>query len=1089
MKRLIPLMLVFALAACLAAGEGEARLLRTPDINGNRIVFGYAGDIWTVPTSGGTAQRLTSHDGLEIFPRISPDGKWIAFSGEYSGSRQVYVIPAAGGTPRQLTWYNDVGVMPPRGGFDHIILDWTPDSRNILVRANRTPYGRRNGKYFLVSLDGGLEKPLAIPEGGFGSFSPDGDQVVYTPICREFRTWKRTKGGRAQDVWIYDLKKNTSRRLTTFTGTDQHPFWFRDTIYFVSDRDLTLNWYAHDLKSGKTTAVTRFRDFDVLWPSGQNGVLAFEKGGYVFTLDTRTGKTEQVHIRIPSDRPGILPAFHNVAKFVSRFGYGISSSGKRAVFDARGDIFTIPAKEGITYNLTRSQGIREMYPAWSPDGRWISCISDRTGDYEIFLLDPAQKKAPRQLTRNTGVWKYPPVWSPDSRFLVFADMNRKLQLLDVESGALSEIDHGEVSDIHDFTWSPDSQWLVYAKTSTNYQDSLWLYSLKEKTPRLLLNDEYDNYAPEFSQCGKYIFFISKRDFRMNFSNFEFDFVYNKAERIYALALTAEVPLLFAKGNDRETPAPAPEAEKKTGKKAKKGTPAPETRIAVDFAGTARRVTAFPLPADNYNGLRAVKDALIYSKNGAVHRFDLKEKKDKAVISGIRGYDISADGKKLMYRSPDSTYGIVDLKPGQKVGAGKLDLSQVTMKLDPVKEWTQIYNEGWRIFRDWFYVRNMHGVDWKAVREKYAPLVKHVAHRADLDYIFGEMVGELNVGHTYVNWGDFAHVKRVNTGLLGAELEADSKAGRYRISHIFPGENWNEATRSPLTEQGIAVHEGDYLIRLNGENVTLKDNPYLFLENTVGQRIEITVSAHADAAEARTFTIKPVASEVQLRYIDWVRSRRAMVDRLSGGRIGYIHVPDTAVDGNRELFKGMYALRDKDALIIDERYNGGGWSPGKMIEALSRHKVSYWHRRGLKLRPEPVYAQDGPKVMLINHYSSSGGDNFPYWFRKQKLGPLIGTRTWGGLVGYGWSPGLVDGPSFAVPMSGIVGTDGEWVVEGVGIYPDIEVYDTPDAVAKGQDPSLEAAVKHLLEQLKKTPPQKISTPADPDRSGWYEKEIR
>ncbi len=1088
MKRILTAALIFSLAALILTAGEEGRLLRTPDINGELIAFGYAGDIWTVPASGGTACRLTSHPGLELFPRISPDGKWIAFSGEYSGTRQVHVIPATGGTPRQLTYYNDVGVMPPRGGFDHIILDWTPDSRKILIRANRTPYGRRNGKYFLVNLEGGLETPLAIPEGGFGSFSPDGKQIVFTPICREFRTWKRTKGGRAQDIWTYDLEKNTSTRLTTFVGTDQHPFWFGNTIYFVSDRDLILNWYAHDLKSGKTEQVTAFKDFDVLWPSGSNGILAFEKGGYIFTLDTATGKTNPVHVRIPSDRPAILPTFRNVKNFVSRFGYGISSSGKRAVFDARGDIFTIPEKEGITYNLTRSQGIREMYPVWSPDGKWISCVSDRTGDYEIFLLDPARKKPARQLTRDHKVWKYPPLWSPDSRTLMFSDMNRKLQLLDVTSGALTEIDHGGVSDIHDFAWSPDSQWVVYAKTAPNYQDSLWLYSVKENKAQCLLRDGFDNYAPEFSQCGKYVFFVSKRDFRMNFSNFEFDFVYDNAERIYALPLTTEAPDIFAKGNDLEKTGKAPEPEEKPKdkkKKAEKKKPA----IRVDFSSTAQRVVVFPLPPGNYGGLRAVKGALVYSQNGSVHRFDLEKKKSKSVISGIRGYDISADGKKLMYRAPGSKYGIIDIKPDQKVGTGALDLSDITMKIDPVLEWKQIFNEGWRIYRDWFYVANMHGVDWDKVRDKYAPLVKHVAHRADLDYIFGEMVGELNVGHTYVNWGDFQRVKRVDTGLLGAELKPDAKAGRYRITHIFPGENWNENTRSPLTEQGVDVREGDYLIQLNGRNVSLKDNPYLFLENTVGKRIEIVVSAKPDAAKTRSFIIRPIASEIQLMYIDWVRSRSEMVDRLSGGRIGYIHVPNTAVEGNRELFKGMYALRTKAALIIDERYNGGGWSPGKMIELLSRNVVSYWHRRGLKLRAEPVYAHDGPKAMLINHYSSSGGDNFPYWFRKQKLGPLIGTRTWGGLVGYGWSPGLVDGPSFAVPMSGIVGTDGEWAVEGVGIYPDMEVYDTPDAVAKGKDPSLEKAVAYLLKELKKHPVGKVKSPADPDRSGWFEKEIK
>ncbi|HDP94819.1 MAG TPA: hypothetical protein ENN40_05600 [Candidatus Aminicenantes bacterium] len=572
MKQFITAILVFTLAVYLAAEDKEARLLRTPDINGDRIVFAYAGDIWTVPAAGGNARRLTSHEGMEIFPRISPDGKWIAFSGEYSGSRQVYVIPADGGTPRQLTWYNDVGIMPPRGGFDHIVLDWTPDSRRILVRANRTPYGKRMGKYFLVSVEGGLETPLSIPESGFGSFSPDGRQIVYTPISREFRTWKRTRGGRAQDIWIYNLEKDSARRLTTFAGTDQHPYWFGNTIYFTSDRNLRLNWYAHDLESGNTREVTRFSDNDVLWPSGHNGLLAFEKGGRIHVLDTATEETRAVSVRIASDRPQTLPRFRNVAEFVSRFGYAISPSGKRAVFDARGDIYTVPAEKGITYNLTRSQGVREMFPAWSPDGKAIACISDRTGDYEIFLLDPAAKTPPRQLTRDHKVWKYPPSWSPDGASLLFADMNRKLQLLDVASGKITIVDQGERGDITDCAWSPDGKWIAYSKSGDNFLDSLYVYSVEKQTSHLLFHDGFDNYAPEFSACGRYLFFVSKRDFRMNFSNYEFDFIYNRAERIYAVPLTTDTPPLFPPQNDREVDPhqkKASEGKKKPAKKRKR----------------------------------------------------------------------------------------------------------------------------------------------------------------------------------------------------------------------------------------------------------------------------------------------------------------------------------------------------------------------------------------------------------------------------------------------------------------------------------------------------------------------------------------
>ena len=1098
-KFLITVCLIF-LTAIYGFSIKDARLLRMPDINKDLIAFVYTGDIWTVPSSGGEAKRLTSHEGMEIFPRISPDGKWIAFSGEYSGSRQVYVMPVTGGTPKQLTYYNDVGRMPPRGGFDYITMDWTPDSKKILVRANRTPFGERMGKYFLVDINGGLETPLQIPEVGGGSFSPDGKQIVYTPISREFRTWKRTKGGRAQDVWIYNLEKNTSRRITTFPGTDQHPIWYKNKIFFVTDRDLTLNFYSYDLDTKEFAKITDHDKFDVLWPSGQDGLVVYENGGCLYKLNLDTGKTEKVTVDINFDNPNILPYFKNVKDFISRFGAGISPSGKRAVFDARGDIFTVPAEKGITYNLTRTQGVREMYPVWSPDGSSIAYISDETGNWEIYVMNLKTKKT-EQVTKNHEVWKFPVEWSPNSKMLLFEDMNRELQIVDLASKKITKVDKGLWSDFDDYSWSPDSKWIMYVKTGANKLSSIWVYSLEKNEIQPLLDNQYENHSPIFSSCGKYVYFLSERDFNMDtFSNMEFDFVYSKTTRIYSVALTADAPKLFKDENDVEE---GPEADK-DGKGSEKGKKKPADKgkkdaakdkktpvTTIEFDGINDRVDAFPLPTDNYLGIADLDGNLLYRGDDGLYIFDMKEKKSELVIKGARIRGIAANKKKLLYQARDK-WGIIDIKPKQKVGDGELKLDGLTMKIDPKKEWKQIYNEGWRIYRDWFYVKNMHGVDWVKMREKYAELLPYVSHRADLDYIFGELVGELNAGHCYVNWGDFKRVERMDTGLLGVELEADNAAGLYKITKIYKGENWNENTRSPLTEQGINVKEGDYLVSLNGYDVTTKDNPYLFLENTVGKQIEIKVNAKPATQGARSYLVKPIRSELDLRYLDWVNSRKALVDKLSGGRIGYIHVPNTAIEGNRELFKGIYSQNDKDALIIDDRYNGGGWTPMKMIDKLAYNTISYWHRRGLIPRQEPGFAVDGPKVMLINHYSSSGGDNFPYWFRKRNLGPLIGTRTWGGLVGYGWSPGLVDGPSFAVPMSGIMGTDGEFIVEGVGVYPDegFEVYDLPEEIVKGHDPCIEKAVKYLLEQLGKNPPKKITkSPAEPDRSKWFEKEIK
>ena len=1064
----------------------NTKLLRMPDINRNLVVFVYAGDIWSVPAGGGDAKRLTSHQGLEIFPKISPDGRWIAFSGEYSGSRQIFVMPSAGGTPQQLTYYNDVGILPPRGGFDNYPLDWTPDSRKVLFHANRTPYGNRMGKYFLVDLDGGLETALQIPEAGGGTFSPTGREIVYTPISREFRTWKRYKGGRQQDIWIYDLVNNTSKRLTNFEGSDLHPIWHKDKVFFVSDRELVQNIFAYNLKDGKTEKVTAFKDYDVLWPSGEGGLVAFENDGNIYKLNLDFGTSERIAVNIRFDNPNTIPYFKNVSDTIG--GFEISPRGKRAVFEARGDIFTVPATEGVTYNLTDSQGVRELNPAWSPDGRFIAYCSDKTGEYEIYLMDTSENNAVIPLTTGGAAWKYQPVWSPDSTKLVFSDRNLLVQVVDVKTKAVSVVDKARRFELTDYAWSPDSKWLAYSKDGDNAQAAVWAYSLETGKTQRLTDEMYNCFGPVFSKCGKYLFFISQRDFVQSFSAFEFDYVYTQAARLYAVALTKDALPLLKDKNDMEEAKkedPVKKDEKPSPKEPAKEDKPKSATVKIDVEDIDARVVTLPPPRGNYAGIVPIDGGLIYFRAGEIHKFTFEDKRDVTIFAGLQGGAVSADGKKLMYQS-GSTYGIVDIAPGQKTGDGRLNLDDLSMKIDPLKEWSQIYTDGWRIFRDWFYAKNMHGVDWLKMRERYGKWVSYLSHRADLDFIFGELVGELNAGHCYISWGNFPRVERIQGGLLGAELEADAKAGRYVIKKIYRGENWHPDTRSPLTELGVEVKEGDYIIRLNGRDLTLKDNPYRLLENTAGKKTSIVVNGKPSTDGSREYWIKPVASEQALFYLDWVQSRRALVDKLSGGRIGYFHVPDTALAGNREFFKGMYAYYSKEALIIDERYNGGGFSTAVMIDMLGRRVTSYWARRGLEMTQDPAIAHDGPKAMLINHYSSSGGDAFPFNFRKRNLGTLIGTRTWGGLVGQSGNAGLVDGSAIGVATVGIVNKEGEWTVEGEGISPDIEVWDLPELVAQGRDPSVERAVAVLLEDLKKNPPRKPQKPADPDRSAWHEK---
>jgi len=1067
--------------------QEEARLMRFPDINKNMIAFVYAGDIWSVDASGGEARRLTSHSGMELFPKISPDGKWIAFSGEYSGSRQIFVMPSNGGTPRQLTFYNSVGVMPPRGGFDDVPLDWTSDSKNILFRANRTPFGDRNGKYYTISLDGGMEKPLPIVNGGFATLSPDNKKICFTPVDREFRTWKRYKGGRASDLWVYDLDKNTSEQITDFKGTDQLPVWFGDNIYFASDRNLKLNIYQYNTATKALKQMTSHADFDCMWPSGENGQMVYENGGFLYKLDLQSGKEEKITVNIHFDNPNILPYYKNVKDFVQ--AYEISPTGKRALISARGDIFSIPAENGPTYNLTNTQGVREIYPRWSPDGKYISYYSDASGEYEIYLLENKKGAAPRQLTSGSSAWKYDSEWSPNSKYMLYFDRTLQLKLVDVETGNTTVVTHADRDEIHSYSFSHDSKWITYDKEGSNGLGAVWVYNLEKAENKQLTDDRFNDGSPVFSVDGKYIWFVSDRDFNLDFSSFEFNYVYNKSAKIYAVALAADCPKLFKDKNDIEPvkeadkSAEEPKKDKKSKVEEKPAVALPKT-IQIDFEGINSRITAFPLKSGEFRNLVAIDGGILYISEGSLHKYTIEDKKDEEIMDAVSQAVVSADGKMMIYRS-GKDFGITKLTAAQKSGAGKLNLDDMVMKIDPKKEWSQIYTDGWRIFRDYFYVSNIHGVDWKGIKERYSPLVQYVSHRADLDYVLGEIISETNTGHSYVDWGDFEKVKRVDTGLLGAELVADQASGKYRIAKIYAGENWNEARRSPLTEQGVNVKEGDYLLAINGTAVNLSMNPYELLENTLGKTVEITVNSIPDAAGARTSAIKPISSELELLNLNWVNERRAMVDKLSGGKIGYIYVPNTSTDGNRELFRGIYAYNEKEALIIDDRYNGGGFIPDVMTGLLERKTLSYWQRNGLSPMKTPGVAHNGPKVMLTNGYSSSGGDAFPYYFRKKGLGQLIGTRTWGGLVGMSGNAGLVDGGYIAVPRFGIYDENEQWIIEGTGVSPDIEVVDRPEQLAKGIDPCIEKAVDVLLKQLQENPVKKVNAPTPPDRSGWNE----
>lgn len=1080
-------LLALVCASAVSAVEEETRLLRFADIHDERVAFVYAGDLWTAPVTGGDATRLTTDVGLELFPKFSPDGRFIAYSAEYSGSRQVWVVPAEGGTPRQLTFRNDVGSMPPRGGFDYQVMDWTPDGEHVLFRANRLPWSERMGRPYLVPLAGGDERPLEIPESGGGTLSPDGTRLAYTPIDREFRTWKRHQGGRAQDVWIYDLAAHTSERITDWKGTDNQPVWFGETIYFTSDRDGgRLNLWAYDLRSGQTTRVTDHRDFDVLWPSGGPGGIVYECGGRLHHFDPRSGSSRPISIRVGGDFPNKLPRFENVAGLI---GSGaISPSGKRAVFSARGDIFSVPAEHGVTQNLTRTPGTRELGASWSPDGRHVAYLSDRSGEYEIYVRAADGSGDERRVTSGGGVWRFAPVWSPDGKRFALGDSRQTLSVVEVQSGAVVTVDRGTHNNITTYRWSPDSRWLVYDKLGESGFASIYVWSVEGRSPLRLTDGLTNDYEASFDPEGVYLYFLSDRDFNLTFSGYEFNYFYTNPTRVYAATLRADGPALLVPKNDEESTAPgeAPsddgdEKKDKNGKKAAKADAAAVVKpVQIDVEGFAARVMALPGPSDAYRDVTAIKGGVLFVQGQggetALKRFNVADEKVETIVEAVSSYDVSRDGKKLLYARGE-TFGIVEIKPGQKVGDGKLDLSGMNARIEPEAEWRQIFADAWRITRDWFYDEGMHGLDWMAMRELYEPLVAHIAHRADLDYILGEMGGELSAGHFYVNWGDMPRPKRIDGGLLGAEFERH-ESGYYRVERIFPGENWHLDFRSPLTMPGVDVEEGDFILAVNGRSTRDVENFYRLLEHQAGKQVVLRINERPDESGARDQRVVAIAAESELRYLDWVSSRRAMVDELSGGRIGYVHLPNTAADGNRELSKYFYPQAHKDALIIDVRYNGGGFIPDRMIELVSRPQLSLWARRGVAPTRTPGFAHAGPKACLINGYSSSGGDAFPYYFRKLGLGPLIGTRTWGGLIGISGNPGFLDGGSVNIPTFRILDTDGNWVVENVGVAPDIEVLDLPERVARGEDPTLQKAVEVLLDELRRNPPQPVEVPEPP-----------
>src|ERR1044071_554383 len=865
MKKLIIILALVASTAGAFAQTNLTRLLRQPDIHGDTVAFVYGGDIWLASAKGGEARRLTSDAGMEYFPKFSPDGKWIAFTGDYSGSRQVFVISVDGGMPRQLTFYNDVGSIPPRGGIDNRVLDWTPDGKSILFNPHRLPWSDRMPAHYIIPFEGGMETKLAIPEGSAGSYSPDGKRLAFTHIEREFRTWKHYRGGRAQDVWIFDLTNNSAEKITDTPWTDNQPVWIGDTIYFVSDRPdgARLNLWSYDLKTKQTKKVTSHTDFDVLWPSGDRTQVVYENGGYIYRFDSTSGKDERIPIHVYSDFKTTLPYFKNVQQNIE--SYSLSPGGARALCVARGDVFTAPAKEGEIRNETQTPGIRERDASWSPDGKWIAYLSDRDGgDYEIYVRNADGSGGERQITHDARAWRFAPIWSPDSKMFAFSDKDLTLRVVDVASGKVTDVDKDQYGDITHYRWSPDSKWIAYTKLNEARFPSIYVYSVGDAKSYRLTNGRANDQEPVFDPKGRYLYFTSTRDFNLTFSAGEFNYVYTDPQRVYVATLSADGPALFLPQSDEEkaTTPPAPEKKEEPKKDA-------AIVVKIDPAGFENRVRAIPGPSGTYDSLVALNNGILYLTGDGNQRtlkfYNIDDRKEETIVENIRGYDISNNLEKLIVRTANG-YSILAPKPGPKPAHSALKLEHLEMKVDPRAEWAQELTDAWRILRDWFYDPNMHGNDWNAIRAKYGALLPFVANRNDLDYIFGELAGELNAGHVYVSPAPGSGPDRVDNGLLGADIVPDS--GYFRIAHIFPGENWQDSSRSPLTQPGGKGRGGDYILAVDGPSTKGVDNFYRLLENKATRVVSLLVNSKPDTAGAHEEKVRPVKKETNLRYLDW-----------------------------------------------------------------------------------------------------------------------------------------------------------------------------------------------------------------------------
>ena len=1079
-----------------ALAQVDARMLRQPDVSGNQITFVYAGDIWLVEKTGGVARRLSSPPGEESFPRFSPDGARIAFSGNYDGNADIYVVSATGGQPARVTHHP----------MNDRLLDWYPDGRSLLYASAMESGSQRYNQLYRTDANGGMPEKLPIPYGEFGAISPDGTTLAYIPISRDFRTWKRYRGGMAPDIWLFDLETFESKNVTHNAANDTQPMWHGSTMFFLSDRDADqrYNLFAYDLHTDQTRQVTHFTDFDVHFPAIGPEDIVFEAGGGIHLLDLATESVREIDIDIVTDYATLKPRAENVGERIN--SRGISPSGKRAVFEARGDVFTVPAEHGVIRNLTRSSGVAERYPAWSPDGESVAYFTDRAGEYELAIR-PANGSGEEQVVTDLGPgFRYNLHWSPDSKKLVFIDQAMQIHLFDLDTEDVTQIDQGLYmfqGALASFraSWSPDSRWIAYDRELDNRSRAVMLYDTKTGERQQVTSGFYRDTLPVFDPDGDYLYFLSNRTLQPSYGDVDNSWIYANTTNIVAVPLREDVKSPLAPRNDEEGDEDADEDdeddldEDEEDDEDEDGDADDEdehdtqdngegdeavTPVEIELDHFENRLVVLPPPPGNYAELTATSGKVVYlrrprtgsaDENSPIIFYDLEAREERTILADAESYEHASNGEKLLVIR-DGTHAIVDLDAGQEI-ENPLRTSDMEMTIDPMAEWKQIFSDVWRFQRDFFYDADMHGVDWEMMRQHYGALLDDAVTRWDVNYVIGELIAELNASHAYRGGGDTEEARARKAGLLGVDWEL--KDGAYRISHIVEGAPWDTEVRSPLAQPGISIEEGDYVLAVNGALIEPDKDPWAALQGHAGHPVMLTVSDTPAIEDAWEVLVEPLEDETRLRNLEWIEENRLRVEEATDGRVGYVYVPDTGVQGQTELVRQFAAQFTKEALIIDERFNSGGQIPDRFIELLNRPALAYWAVRDGQDWQWPPVAHFGPKVMLINGWSGSGGDAFPYYFREAELGPIIGTRTWGGLIGITGAPPLIDGGIVTVPTFRMYSPDGEWFAEGYGVEPDIQIVDDPTALANGIDPQLERAIEETLRLLEDRPARVPTTP--------------